>query len=289
MRLTKKLQIAYSLEIPGEKLKTIYQNVRSLNKNFNNILSDKWYKQADLLIFAETSCLCSDRFHIDGYKTAFRFDNKIVRKPRGIVCFIKEHLILKVLKQSFHDLKNKQYHASLDLVLLQINDHQILTGYKSPSINEDILFTELMKFNMNDSKKHSIFLGDFNCDVFKKESTFENWLNQQHYQRAIKPGISTTNFNTQIDVIFVNDNVKFYEAGVYETFFSDHKPIFIGINEIEWSVKNSQISSVHIPNDKLISTVTLPSDKISSSMGSSFIAIQVLCCKKSWVLLQWIN
>lgn len=237
MRLTKKLNLSYVDSIPGDRLKIIYQNVRSLNKNFNHILAHQWYNQANVLIFSETGSLCTDKFHIDGYRTAFRLDNKKLRKPRGIIGFVKKNIVSTVLDQCFQDIKNKHHTTSMDLILLQVNDIKILTGYKSPTVHEKIFVSQLKKSNLNNPLDSYIIIGDFNIDVFQNESSFEICLKRLQFSRAIDPAISTTNFNTQIDIIFVNDKITFYKAGVYESIFSDHKPIFIGINNDKFNIE----------------------------------------------------
>ena len=52
-------------------------------------------------------------------------------------------------------------------------------------------------------------------------------MNAIHFKRALRSKYATTNFNTQIDIIFINENSDNYISNTYESFFSDHKPIFI--------------------------------------------------------------
>ena len=58
----------------------------------------------------------------------------------------------------------------------------------------------------------------------------EEHLNQLNFKHAIPTGIATTNFNMQINLIFVSKEMCLYTSGVYGTYLSDHKPIFISLN-----------------------------------------------------------
>ena len=120
------------------------------------------------------------------------------------------------------------------MVLINIEDTYILTGYKSPSVDNKTFISYFEKFKINKYNQNNfIFIGDFNYDIYLENTSIEKYLNNQNLKRSIPSKISTTNFNTQIDIIFVNKIKTNFTAGVYETFFSDHKPIFIGINTID--------------------------------------------------------
>ena len=109
----------------------------------------------------------------------------------------------------------------------------ILTGYKSHSTSNSIFNDFLLKCNIQLlSKSDFILIGDFNHNTYDENSSFEKYMNQINLSRGLPIEISTTDFNTQIDVIFLSKSIRMYNSGVYETFFSDHKPIFIGIKSL---------------------------------------------------------
>lgn len=71
LKKEKCLKLSYSKVIEGNRIKIIYQNVRSLRKNVINISCDKWYKQTDLLVFAESQTIITDNLTIEGFKIIF--------------------------------------------------------------------------------------------------------------------------------------------------------------------------------------------------------------------------
>lgn len=84
-----------------------------------------------------------------------------------------------------------------------------------------------------------VLLGDFNFNTMENNSPLEQYMtNQFNLMKALKDQVTTSN-NTQIDVIFVK-NIQNYHAGVYETYFSDHKPIFIIDKNLQQLVVSSQ-------------------------------------------------
>ena len=98
---------------------------------------------------------------------------------------------------------------------------------------------------MVEGKEDIIFIGDFNYDVYNENTSYEKFLNNHNLKRALLPGLTSTNFNTQIDIIFVSDRMNNYVTGIYESIFSDHKPIFIGLS----NGKNSEIKLCNNPEE----------------------------------------
>lgn len=98
-------------------------------------------------------------------------------------------------------------------------------------------------------------MGDFNFNVIEKESRFEKYLNTEHHLVKALGDQITANNDTQIDVIFTK-NITKYHCNVYETYFSDHKPIFIGVSSDLNSKKNEfELNTSKLRND--CSTPTL--------------------------------
>ncbi|XP_071581581.1 uncharacterized protein [Temnothorax nylanderi] len=231
LKQEKILELAYSKVIKGNIIKIIYQNVRSLNKNITNINCDKWYKQADLLIFSETQTIAKDNFTLEGFNIIFRSDNYDKRSTRGIICFIRKELNGNINGHIQKDETINGQHRHIDLILLTVNKVQVITGYKSPSVTNTAFTYELSNILRKSLGNEKIVIGDFNYDSYNDGGFLEKHLEKLNFKRALSTHVSTTNFNTQSDVIFISDRIFNYTAGVYETFFSDHKPIFIGLNE----------------------------------------------------------
>lgn len=78
----------------------------------------------------------------------------------------------------------------------------------------------------NSNDLNLMIIGDFNEECYSNEpSWLEKYMNsRKNLKRALLSATSTTNLNTQIDVIFTN--LICYTSGTYESITSDHKPIY---------------------------------------------------------------
>ena len=91
LRKTKYLKLSYIDNVDSTKLKIVYHNLRSLNKNISHILTDKWYYQFEVLILSETQTISTDEFTIKDYELIFRSDNNLIeRKQKGVMSFFKK-------------------------------------------------------------------------------------------------------------------------------------------------------------------------------------------------------
>ena len=234
MRQQKRLSLQFIDILNTNGFKCVYHNVRSLNKKLSHILSDQWYYQFDLLLFSETHTLVTDRIVIENYDHIFRSDKYLNKHTqKGVICFLRKNMKHQIIKHCWLNDRDKNYYV--DLIHLNINDINIVTGYKSPDTNNAVFFNQLFKIidniESNEKNFNTILIGDFNFDLYTENSSFEKLLNKNNFKRALLSELPTTNFSTQIDIIFVNENMNNYVTGIYESFFSDHKPIFIGLEE----------------------------------------------------------
>lgn len=217
LKHNKNLKLIIPKVIEGNLLKIIYLNINSLKRKINHITSNLWYYQTDLLIFAETHSLKSDSFHINGFKLIYRSDDEI-RSNKGIICFLKENLVGEVINKITLNFHDNNHSSQLDMVLMKVKNIYVLTGYKSPSITSKEFYRCLSDFQIdNYLKEMFVLIGDFNFDVYSINTVFERNLNLIGLKRALLENVSTTDFDTQIDIIFLNQNIKFYNSGVQET------------------------------------------------------------------------
>lgn len=100
-----------------------------------------------------------------------------------------------------------------------------------------------------------ILIGDFNINLTDIEDSAKfRELERRNLKSAMKNEIFTTNMNTQIDIICTD--TKNYLTGAYESYFSDHKPIFIEIDDeinmksIYKSIDSNNIQSLPIIKNK---------------------------------------
>lgn len=83
-------------------------------------------------------------------------------------------------------------------------------------------------------------------------------MNAIHFKRALRSKCSTTNFNTQIDIIFIIENFDNYISDTYESFFSDHKPIFIVLKPL---IMSSNDEFIQYEKQNALKTIMPSKDK----------------------------
>ena len=74
-----------------------------------------------------------------------------------------------------------------------------------------------------------IFIGDFNVNIkdtsADHKSLFKYFITDKNYTQLINE--YTTDYNSTIDHIYTNNPQNVVSSGVLESYYSDHKPIFI--------------------------------------------------------------
>lgn len=241
-------------EIEMELLKTIkkmyYHNVESLNKHFEDITSNKTLLRMDIFIFVETWTLPTDEYLMKNYKIAFRIDstNGTERKPRGIICFVREELIhcIKILNV-INESENGNH---LNIAIAENDGMLMIIVYKSPKYTNKTFNLHLKSIlNQYSTYKKKNLIGDINEDlILNEKNLITNLLNQHKMKNALQFNGSTTNSGTAIDWVFTNLPEKSIFTQIHEVIFSYHKPIYI---EFEKSVAKStkiQNNDHQIPN-----------------------------------------
>ena len=193
-------------------------------------------KEADVNIFVETALCsndCSQAYFIPNF-TLFRNDfNLASRTTYGAVMYVKQNV--KILSQPLRCNYN-----DVEMTLLKvdnpINNLHIVGIYCSKSKVTISRFQRALKHLFDnvfdDSNVPLIILGDFNINLFEKESegnAIYKYLTQEKQCVQIINRI-TTDYKTQIDHIYTNLQERVQSSGVLESYFSDHKPIFISVN-----------------------------------------------------------
>lgn len=127
--------------------------------------------------------------------------------------------------QEFFYINDHNSNGHADLILFEFSNHKIICGYKSPGIKTQVLENMLESlFSKIKENDNVIVIGNYNLDVYNKNNiNFINFMSQHNLESRLNSTIATTSNNTQIDILFSNSNIL---CGVYDTYFSDHKPIF---------------------------------------------------------------
>lgn len=262
-RTTKSLKLCYDIEIKGNILKIAYLNVNSIKLKLQHISCDPWYKQFDMLIFSEAKIeKCSDeQLKLDNFTIAHKTSDE-----SGVICYCrndiyaKYHENLKFSPMIQKPLKKDTTKYHTILIHFKLENVNVITGYKSPRTPFKVFeFAMKSLYDMHQSKNAPfIILGDFNINTIEDDSSLSQFLSDQlMFQKALEDEVSTTNFNTQIDTIFIK-NISHHHSGIYETYFSDHKPIFIGISDSNTSATTiAHTSEEKKPNISIAMSVDL--------------------------------
>lgn len=222
-----------------KSLNIAYLNIRHLKPNLTNIGSDKWYANMDILILSETYTELNDHINIDGFTKLVRFDKTVHSygneyKTSGFIVMIRNDMKNCLSFKIIHSYIYGNHYSHTIITTFSINDYIIISGYKSPRVSQNDFKKILLGlhrdiFNANSTRK-LVFIGDFNYNCFNSGNDLEKELNLYGFEKQLADGVATTNRNTQIDVIFTK-NIKKSVADTHETYFSDHKAVYISIED----------------------------------------------------------
>ena len=193
-------------------------------------------KAADINIFVQTALFSNDAnalFEIPGFQL-FRseFLQKGTRTPYGTVAYIKRdaQLISQPLRCNYNDVEMTLVTASQP-----VNNLHIIGIYRSTSKVRITRFIDALKHLhstiLDDPNTPVIILGDFNVNLNEnasdKNTLCKYLMEEKHYVQVINQ--FTTDYKTQIDHIYTNIPQRVKNSGVLESYFSDHKPIFVSL------------------------------------------------------------
>jgi hypothetical protein len=212
-------------------LKVCYLNARSLHKHIEDVRKDINYSSMDIVIFTETRFNSSDTddiYNIDGYRL---FRNDVSQgtgpgRPYGGTA-VYSRVPLKEGYPYAHNVNGIEF----TIIKTESNPHLNIIGvYRSPSIAISRLLSSLRSVLDEDSSAQNIIIGDFNVNWMvesDRQSLYNLMVVQNHYRQLIT-GFTTDN-RTLIDHLYTNLIEEEIEAGILETYFSDHKAIWASL------------------------------------------------------------
>lgn len=218
------------------RIKVLFHNVRSLHLHFDDIKCDYNVQAADVNIFVETRLCHSDNnaiYEIDHFKL-FRNDfcpQSNVRTAYGTAIYIKNSIkcTSEPYRCNFNDVE-----ITVCIVHEPIPNLHIIGIYRSKAkVNLQNFVTAInhvLDTVICDCNTPTVILGDFNVDLMDQRSsqckTLINCLiNQRGYTQLLNQ--YTTDYRTQIDHIYTNVPNDVQSVGVLESYYSDHKPVYV--------------------------------------------------------------
>lgn len=150
-------------EIVGNKLNIIHFNIRSINKNFDELLiylNQFNLKNLDIIVLSETwriesvSDFCIPNFN--AYYNESRFN-----KADGVIVYIKKNIICNIKLINFSETNIIRSDFKINNISFGIN-----VSYRPPGINPDIYINELSNYLLNlNNQQIELYIGDINYDL----------------------------------------------------------------------------------------------------------------------------
>ena len=228
-----------TLQTLDHSITIVFHNVRSLHLHIDDVRSDYNIQKAVINIFVE-SRLCAldqdDLYNINGF-TLYRndFSPSPTRSCYGSVVYVKNQFHCKVAPHRFN-------FSGVEITVMVI-DHvipnlHVIGIYRSSSNVNLAKFLDALNY-LHDSKLTTpdtpvVLLGDFNVNLLEKTSEQKALtrclVEERGYTQLIKQ--YTTDYRSLIDHIYTNIPDFVQCSGVLESYYSDHKPLFISLKSI---------------------------------------------------------
>lgn len=225
------LQIFRNLD--DSYIKFMFLNARSLHKHFFDVKNDINFFLPHVAIFAETRFCVIDRneeYEVDNF-TLFRNDGMIVENQRSFYSIAVYHSIKCCAGYP------KCYNIlDVEIVITKYKclPSVIIAGiYKSPSVPLRQFYEALRRlhYSLLNCEPYRVIIGDFNVNLFdyKEKSGLDKLLVLEFgYSQYVRD--STTINYTQIDRIYTNVEENCVKVGILETYYSDHKAVWIALD-----------------------------------------------------------
>ena len=223
LRTDQKVELCYTpLYKISHLFRVFFHNVQSLRLHINDVKCDFNFQASDICMLVESN-LCSkdidNDFFIPNF-ILFRNDFQMLRSTYGTAIYYKNNLNLKLTAMNF---------KNIEITKIEYFQILIFCVYSRPKESISNLCEAMKiiidKYSLN---RMCLIMGDFNCNKQKNNSKYkhlENFMMLKGFYQLITE--FTTNYNTTIDLIFTN-RVNEVFHGVLESYFSYHKPIWVG-------------------------------------------------------------
>ena len=237
LRSSRKLEtIVHNFLFEDRPLSLCFHNCRSLRKHIDDIKNDDNYLAIDVIALCETRLrnveLETDVYTLQGFDKSFNnIEASHSQLSHGIVVYTKIPLHAQFASVNIHGVEVMK--GELNQYCNNVRRKtQLFFLYCSPKIASmerfKTVFSELFKHV--DMSEQVVVMGDFNIDI-KKSSALPDYM-RRTYQLDQIIDLPTTDSGTCLDQIYTNIGRHIIKVGTMESYFSDHKPIFVTLPEI---------------------------------------------------------
>ena len=214
----------------------VFHNVRSLHLHIDDVRSHYNIQKADVNIFVETR-LCTldkdDVYNMKGF-TLYRndYNQSPTRSCYGTAVYVKNQFYCTEIPKRFNFSGVEMTIIVTDQVIPNLH---VIGIYRSSSNVNLAKFIDALNY-IHDFKLTTpdipvIFLGDFNVNLLEKTSEQKALtrclIDERGYTQLIKQ--YTTDYRSLIDHIYTNIPHLVQSSGVLESYYSDHKPLFVSL------------------------------------------------------------
>lgn len=206
----------------GINTKIMHQNIRSINKNFDELLIQLHHINVDFDIIILTECWLSNNYTPKILKNYTSHNSTIFDNQNdGIVVYTKNN-------QNFTVTELEIQHASCTQIKYN-NDTVILAIYRSPSIHNITPFLSSLSYILSNlsNTKHIIIIGDLNINILpnNQHPQSQDYINMLEFHGLVStvnsPTRTTNGSKSCIDHIMVKSK-KPSKSIVYQSTITDH-------------------------------------------------------------------
>ena len=217
----------------SNSIKIVYQNVRSLHLHIEDVAADYNIQACDVINIAETALVVNDLSETYQLPDFNLYRNDHVssnnqRTPYGLAVYVKQVIPCTVFAFNCN---------GVEISVTRLHDHlqnlHIISIYRSKLRASILQLVEAMdqvhNFVLSDGDHPIIILGDFNVNLLEPSAEQNHLSSYVRDHRGYTQLINkyTTDYCTQIDHIYTNVPQLVSSSGVLESYYSDHKPIYV--------------------------------------------------------------
>ena len=202
---------------PENSTTVCFHNCRSLRKHIDDIKNDLYQKHADILALCETRVFQADsQYDIPGY--ALFCANRDVSQ-HGLAIYHKD-------KATYCSAVNIE---GLELVITQRKGLNLCFLYCPPKLVLQDRFAKMLNYLQLKISPGlpTVVMGDFNQNALEND-TLAQLLHKFSFFQILKS--ETTDHHSCLDHVYINfPRHSLLSYGILESYYSDHKPLFISV------------------------------------------------------------